>query len=158
MKNFSNTRRRLTAIGAALGAILGAGVVVAPSANAAGCYYSTCHGLEPVINQCTDATTIYDFGNGIEVRWSNACQAMWVRASAEQVRQYASVFDANLANYYVNSSGYWVQYQDYRQYAASGSATSAWTAMTPLGTNELAKVSVFNRFFTPYINTIKVHD
>lgn len=158
MKKFSTTRRRLAAIAVSLGAIVASGAIAAPSANAAGCYYSGCRGYEPTANGCTDAYTIYDFGGGIEVRWSRACQAMWVRASAAQVQQHASSFNANLTNYYVNSSGYWAQYSDYRQYPAGGTAYASWTAMTPLGTNELAKVNVFNRYYTPYINTVKVHD
>ena len=158
MQRFMPSRRRLAALGIALTTILGAGIAAAPGANAAVCNYSSCRGLEPVAAGCNDAYTIYDLANGVEVRWSNVCQAMWVRASQSYMQQYASTFDAYLNDYYVNSSGYWVQYQDYRLYGAGGNAYNAWTAMTPMGTNELAKVSAFNRFYSPYINTIKVHD
>lgn len=153
MKRFLPSRRRLAAVGVALATVLGAGVAAAPGAHAAGCYYSSCEGQDPNAAGCgNDAYTIYNLYAGVEVRWSSACQAMWVRASASAINQYASFFDAHLSDYYVNSSGYWLQYQDYYAYGVGGNGSFAWSQMTPMGTNELALVSAFQHS-SPYIDT-----
>jgi hypothetical protein len=156
LKNFLPSRRKAAAVGIAVATLLGAGAVVAPGAQAAvACNYSSCKGLEPVKAGCNDGVTIFYLHNGGEVRWSNWCQAMWVRASASIMRQQANSFRATMTDYYVNSSGYWPQYTSYYQYGSGGNADFAWTAMSPMGTNELAQVTAFDAS-SGYINTVKV--
>lgn len=77
---------------------------------------------------------------------------MWVRATAQQVQLNAGAFSASFKDYYVNSSGYWLQYQNYFSYSSGNNGSLFWTAMSPMGTNELAIVGAFG-YGTPYINT-----
>jgi hypothetical protein len=152
LKKFLPSRRRLASVGIALATVLGGGLVAAPGAHAAACYYSSCAAKEPTSQGCNDGVTIYYFQNGSEVRWSNICQAMWVRASREVLYQNASVFDSTFKDYYENSSGDWLQYQNTFTYGSGGNDSFGWTAMSPMGTNEIATVTAFG-YASPYINT-----
>jgi len=153
LKKFLPTRRRLVAVGVALATVLGAGVVAAPGAHAAAaCNYACVAGKEPLSMGCNDGVTIYRFPNGSEVRWSSWCQAMWVRASRQVIYDNASVFNSTFKDYYTNQSGYWLQYQNTFVSAAGGNDSFGWTAMSPMGANELALVTAFG-YGSPYINT-----
>lgn len=71
-------------------------VVVAEPAMAASCFQASCNAKDPQAEGCANgATTIddlYDVGYYLELRYSSACDAAWVRANSEGGWQQTGVF------------------------------------------------------------------
>jgi hypothetical protein len=109
----------VTAASSMLVAPLTSGLVSTAYA-APSCSGASCQGKDPQANGCSaDATTLYDFGGGIQLRYSGACDAAWARYTGPPV-----------------SAGYpyWIERREFQTYRLLFK-DQQWTHQRPRWTN-----------------------
>lgn len=117
----------------ASGLVFVAGMVgLAAPAHAAGCSYSSCNDQDPEYMGCASDAVTVGVWNGEEFRWSNSCQAFWLRSTGNGFCNYIN-YDMYNGGYY----GPW--YYDHSGqidgYTACGMVSPvAWTKMVPMST------------------------
>ena len=136
MKLLAPRARRVLAGLAALTTVAVGGVITAPPAQAASCYHVSCEGLNPQTTGCSnDAYTIGWFG-AEEVRWSRACQAVWLRNSSYPISGFQSIRLFTKDTYY---SGTWIQEHVYQAYPVNYT-TAYWTFMAYMDSSQMVKI------------------
>jgi hypothetical protein len=129
-------------LGAAM--LLGAGLLVAPPAQAATCWYGSCDERDPQTTGCS--ADAYDIGwvhsgtMNYAIRWSPSCQAAWVRATRYEVStRNAGAWNMTLRTYTSSMQELWhVSFV----YSSGCNNDFCWSPMIPMSTSMLISASV----------------
>lgn len=123
--------------------LLGAGLLVAPPAQAATCGYASCAQQDPQSTGCSVGA--YDIGYpqdgtmAYAIRWSPTCQTAWLRATWDQVAiRNAGSWGKTLRTY---TSSYQLVWQINVGSSAGCNSDFCWTPMIPMTSDMLINVS-----------------